>query len=127
MNGRLVMGTADVVAPGMVMRLAVRLADHARSRGMTLASIRRSKDRRSPSCYIALQDAMARLWIVRVSNHRRPHETSFPTPHFDLVTINDEAGFASACGTIDQMASGAMHWHDAETSVPMPRRRRAGR
>lgn len=127
MNGRLVMGTADTVAPGMLMRLAIRLADHARSRGMALASIRRSKDRSSPSCYIALQDATARLWIVRVSNHRRPHETSFPIPHFDLVTVNDEAGFTSACSTIDQMASGAMHWHDAETDVRMPRRRRAKR
>lgn len=127
MNGRLVMGTTDVVAPGMLMRLAVRLADHARSRGMALVSIRRSKDRRSPSCYIALQDRLSRLWIVRVSNHRRPLETPFPTPHFDLVTASDEAGFTSACGKIDHMADGTMHWHDAETSVRMPRARRAKR
>lgn len=127
MNGRLVIGTVDSIAPGLLMRLAVRLADHAKLRGMALVSIRRSKDRRSPSCYIALNDRQSRLWIVRVSNHRRPLETPFPTPHFDLVTTGEEAGFVSACGTIDHMADGSMPWHDAETSVRMPRARRARR
>ncbi len=127
MNGSLVIGVTQTVAPGLLMQLAIRLADHARARGMALVSIRRSKDKSSPSCYIALSDRLARLWIVRVSNHRRPLVTPFPKPHFDLVTVSDDRGFVSACATIDHMADGSMHWHDAETDVRMPRPRKARR
>ena len=121
MNGSLVIGKQTDASAGALIHLAARLVDHARLQGMTLASIRRSKQRASMSCYLALHDSHKRLWIVRVSNHLRPLVSPFPKPHFDLVSVDGVSGFSQACGTIDAMADGTMPWHDAELTVRMPR------
>lgn len=97
---------------GAIMRLALRLTGHAQSRGMTLVRLRRTLIRRSQSAYIYLKDARGRCWIIRVSDHFRPNEAPHHWPHFDFVTPGGDAGFISACRTIDLIAIGEFPWHD---------------
>ena len=127
MNGSLVIGKGTGAPRGALMRLVMQLALHAKQKGMALVAIRRSKQKGSLSCYLALNDRLARLWIVRVSDHRRPLVSPFPKPHFDLVTHDGVSGLSQARGTIECMADGSMPWHDAEVDVRMPRPKKARR
>lgn len=121
-NLRLVIGTG-VAAPGAIFRLAVRLADHARSVGMTLITLRCSRQSESDSCYMNFDDQRGRRWIIRVSNHRLPLHHSYEIPHFDFVSIDAVSGFASACTTVAVLARGDYPWVVAERATPLPGRR----
>jgi len=120
-NLRLVVGSGHA-APGAVFRLAVRLADHAKSQDMRLISIRRSKQVVSDSCYITLDDSRGRRWIIRVSDHRLPLHHSFEIPHFDFVSIDGASGFDSACTTVSILARGSYPWTEAVRATPLPGR-----
>lgn len=121
-NLRLVIGSG-LAAPGAIFRLAVRLADHARSVGMILKSLRRSRQSESDSCYMTFDDHRGRRWIIRVSNHRLPLHHSYEIPHFDFVSIDGVSGFASACTTVAVLARGDYPWVVAERATPLPGRR----
>lgn len=113
MIGRLVV-RPGAAARGTIMHLALRLVDYARSRGLALVRLRRTLTRDSQSAYLIMLDAQGRRWIIRVSDHYRPNDAAHCWPHFDFVTRDVDAGFASACGTIDLIASGAFPWHDPD-------------
>ena len=113
MIGRLVTGKGTV-AFGQIMCLVFDLVSHARSQGMRLKKLRRSKTKISHSAYIALLDKDDREWLIRVSDHYRPHDIDHAYPHFDYISRDGRSGFASACGTVSLMAAGKYPWHDPD-------------
>lgn len=121
---RLVLGQG-VARPGALKQLALRAADHARAAGLRFLRLEASRNPTSSSQYLHLLDQQGRRWLIRVSNHRRPLGRGQETPHFDLVSIDGVAGFASLTFFLDEIAAGRPVWFDpAESFRPLPKQRR---
>ena len=107
-----------------VHQLAARIANHARTRGLALIRLSRSRDPNSASCYLELRDAAGRQWLIRVSNHHRPRSTRHPVPHFDLTALDGTSGFDEACAYVDRIAAREIAWAPAEAEAKRRRHRR---
>lgn len=110
--------------------LAVALRDYARSRGLTIGRLERSRAKASGSLYLMMVGPDGRRWILRISNHRRPRRTGHAIPHIDLVSLDGTSGFDVGCTLIDRMIAGALPWFDAEQTIrhlPHSKRRKGMR
>jgi len=120
---RIVVGTAPA-AKGSHSVLAGRIADFARDLGYRVGGIEASRCGNSNSRYLTVFDRMARRWIIRVSDHRKPAVTAHQTPHLDLVSLDGTSGFDEAARYLGMARCGGVEWFDPAATVRQPRRRR---
>lgn len=119
---RVVLGP-DRVIPGAHESFALKVADAARAAGLAVRGIQISRIADSVSRYVQLGDGAGRLWIIRISNYRRPHDADHALPHLDIVTRDGVAGFSQAAFFIGQIVAGLAHWFDPN-DYRRPKRRR---
>ena len=120
--GRLchVAGKPPIVVPGGHLRLACAIIDRGRALGLTWAGFEASRSRRSRSRYLHFRDAGGRLWVLRVSDHRRVIGacTHRERPHFDLVSLDGRAGLDAAFQFLGRVARGEAAWADPTLPIP---------
>lgn len=97
---------------GSTYRLALRIADYAKSIGMSLRILRRSRSAGSKSCYLTLVDEDNLPWIVRVSDHRRSDKTPESAHHIDYVSKDGQSGFEQVVSVLHRIVQGDFEWHD---------------
>lgn len=114
---RVVRGTGTA-APGAIASLIVAVRGLAVSRGMQLQAVKRSRCSGSPSAYMQLLDKRGRLWLVRISNHYRPHRSKSPAPHIDLVSIDGTSGLHEMSALLARVADGQIEWHPIDAAYP---------
>ncbi|MBZ6377353.1 hypothetical protein B5C34_05355 [Pacificimonas flava] len=100
--------------------LARAIAARARRRGFAPVKLKRSHNRGSCSCYLHLT-LFAQLWIIRVSDHERPHSANPGDLHFELVARDGRSGFDHAVSWLDEIAISAHLWWDARPRQAQPR------
>jgi hypothetical protein len=95
-----------------------RLATHARSVGLTVVKVIRSKTIKSNSHYLLLRDGAQRDWVVRVADHHAPLRAAIA--NVDLVTRDGTRGQDWAEDCISAIAVGAVDWFDSEATARAP-------
>jgi hypothetical protein len=97
---------------GAIQSLVLAVAQEARERGLAVVNIHASRVHRSASSHIVLRDRRGRDWLLRISDHKRPPETGYEEPHFDLVTPDGLVGAELAFGFVMRVAEGREPWHE---------------
>lgn len=101
---------------GSRAKLAIRLADVMRSEGFSALGIEASRTTGSDSRYVRGVDRWARVWVLRISDHRSAARTLLqghrrhPRPHFHLVTLDGVSGFDVAAGWLRDCWAGEWPW-----------------
>jgi len=108
-------------ARGAHAELALILATYAMTLGFASVGVKASRIAISTSRYVVFDDARARRWKLRISDHRRPPVSSQSLPHFDLVSLDGKSGLPEAKAFLDTVAAGARDWADLEAEVRVPR------
>lgn len=103
--------------------LALRLADEARSVGLTVVAIEASRHPCSATRHLRLRDAGGRLWCLRVSDHERRQTRDRARPNLNLIVLRPadmEQAARYAGAWMARVAAGGEPWHDP---TPMRNRR----
>lgn len=112
---------AGTCREAMVAELAARLRDRAKRLGFGVSHILCSRTPGSGSRYLKLHDAAGRLWLIRVSNHRRLMKIAGARdPHLDFVSFDGTTGFDQAVDWLARAWAGGIDWFDPNRK---PRRR----
>lgn len=108
-------------ASAAIAALALAVAAHARSLGLTVVSIRASRFSHSPSRHLTLRDQRRREWQLRISDKAAPRHTGYDRPHCDIVTVDGVVGSEQAFGFVNRIARGDEAW-----TAPERTRKRKG-
>lgn len=95
---------------GSIYRLALAVADDARSRGWRLKRLARARSGSSPSCYLSMVDVAGREWLIRVSDHLRQSHSKWPRPHLSFVSRDGVSGRDLATGWMEAVENGLVRW-----------------
>lgn len=121
---RLVIGAPNsLVTKPMIFALASQIYDAAQSAGFTHLSFDHSRVKSSSSRYVKMRGPHGHIWIVRVSNHRRPLKSPHALPHFDLVSLDGCSGIPETADWLRRAYAGQIAWED--TSAYACHRRKA--
>ncbi len=104
---------AGTCREALVAEVAARLRDHAKSLGFRVSHILCSRTAGSGSRYLKLHDRHGRLWLIRVSNHRRPlNLCGHEDPHLDFVSFDGASGLDQATDWLARVWAGGIDWFD---------------
>ena len=110
-------GARPETGPQPIRRLVMRLRDYAASLGFTPRGIEHSRACGSGSCYLQIDDARGRRWIMRIASHLPPRQTGHERPHIELVTWDGTSGEAVGRMLLDRVAAGEVEWFDPAQTV----------
>lgn len=112
---------AGTCREALVAELAARVRDRAKKMGFRVSHILCSRTPGLGSRYLKLHDLDGRLWLIRVSNHRRPlNMTGKQDPHLDFVSFDGTTGLDQATDWLARAWAGGIDWFDPRRK---PRRR----
>ena len=119
-------GAGGVVRDDALRMQAVsNVIEAAGELGLRVLSIRTSRSSGSASRYLTLIDPGERKWLIRVSNHRMPIDTSSPLPHLDFVSLDGASGLHEAMVFLHRVAMGRAIWADPADPARRAEYRRA--
>lgn len=100
-------GTAQNCPMGV---LAMSLAQHARSVGLTVVALRVSRMRHSRANHLRVRDARRRDWLLCVTDRPLAANTGHELPRFELVTRDGRTGSELAFGFLNRVSRGEVIW-----------------
>jgi len=95
-----------------IYRLALRIADYAKSIGLQLRILRRSRSAGSKSCYLTFFDSDGLRWIIRVSDHELTRKVPESAHHINFVAKDGATGFDRVVSALHRIVQGDLEWHD---------------